>query len=155
MDVTSTYATEAAQVTYESDRDRIARLLRDDIRVGTLAPGAQLPSAAKLATTHGVSQRTAQDAIGALKDEGIVYGRRGRGVFVGATVDVPTVEDRVTQLEETTSSLDDRTGLIEATLLEVLSHLGLPRPGETPSDRTTTREGDAEGHGHRDRAVGT
>ncbi len=61
---------------------RIAADLRAAILSGALAPGAKLPSETQIMTTHGVSRVVAKMAIGILKSDGLVEGRRGSGVYV-------------------------------------------------------------------------
>ncbi|MCW1933154.1 phosphonate metabolism transcriptional regulator PhnF [Pararhodobacter zhoushanensis] len=71
-----------------TDRDqplwsRIADRLGHEIAAG-LAPGAKLPTEAQLAERFGVNRHTVRRAIAALAERGIVYARRGAGVFVAA-----------------------------------------------------------------------
>ena len=62
----------------------IADHLRDDIARGHHAPGERLPSEAALAARFGVNRHTVRQALAALADEGLVWSRRGAGVFVQA-----------------------------------------------------------------------
>jgi DNA-binding GntR family transcriptional regulator len=59
---------------------RIADDLRDKIESGELT--GQIPTRAKLAEQYGVAYMTVDRAIRVLKDEGLVYGVAGLGVFV-------------------------------------------------------------------------
>lgn len=61
---------------------RIADELRRQIVDGTLAPGARLPSQAQLRVMHGVSERTALEALRVLIMEGFAEGRTGSGTYV-------------------------------------------------------------------------
>lgn len=96
----------------ESDRARIKQQIRAQIASGTLAPGQQLPSAAELARQHGVHQRTAANALYELRDDKVIYPRRGRGYYVaGADPEVrlePTVNERLAALERRVSELEQR-----------------------------------------------
>ena len=65
----------------------IATHLRDEITAGQFAQGDKLPTEAALAARFGVNRHTVRHALGALADEGVVYARRGAGVFV---TQVPT-----------------------------------------------------------------
>jgi GntR family transcriptional regulator len=56
----------------------IAQALRDEIREGTLPPGAPLPSEAKLMSRFGVSRGTVRHALSALRAEGLIMVSRGR-----------------------------------------------------------------------------
>ena len=65
--------------------ETIADWLRAEIEHGRLRPGDQVPSSRALADDKHVSRATAQLALGALVDEGLVYNRPGRGFFVTET----------------------------------------------------------------------
>lgn len=62
--------------------ERIAADLRDEIMSGDLAPGAKLPSTARLKTRFDASNATVQKALQLLKDERLVVGRAGAAVTV-------------------------------------------------------------------------
>lgn len=152
MGVSSTYVTEAAAVTYEPDRERIARELREQIADGTLRPGDQLPSARQLAATYQVSSKTAQDAVRVLREEQIVEGRKGRGVYVldthalmalatgsGKTESLVEVLARQEKLEQQVAELRARQEATEAGLRELADRLGQPRPGQLQPDQPPAR----------------
>jgi GntR family transcriptional regulator len=61
---------------------QVADALREDIRAGRYAPGAQIPSERELRERFGVSGNTVRAAIVALRAEGLVTSHQGRGVFV-------------------------------------------------------------------------
>ena len=61
---------------------QIAADLRDLIMRGDLAPGTQLPSTAQLVAQYGAANATIQHALKALKDEGFLDSRVGKGVYV-------------------------------------------------------------------------
>jgi len=63
----------------------IAASLRSDIGEGLYAKGTKLPTEAKLAARFGVNRHTVRHALSALAGEGLVYTRRGAGVFVMTT----------------------------------------------------------------------
>jgi GntR family transcriptional regulator len=58
----------------------VADALRAKIAAGEIT--GKLPSRAKLADEYGVADMTIGAALAVLKDEGLVYGVRGLGVFV-------------------------------------------------------------------------
>lgn len=62
--------------------ERIAADLRDEIMTGDLAPGANVPSTARLKDRFGASNATVQKALQLLKDERLVVGRAGAAVTV-------------------------------------------------------------------------
>ena len=68
----------------------IADTLRAEIARGQWRPGQQLPAEAVLAARFGVNRHTLRHATQALADEGLLFARRGAGVFVAAVpVDYP------------------------------------------------------------------
>lgn len=62
--------------------DQIAASVRADASRGTLAPGDKLPSARELADALDVNIHTVLRAYQALRDEGLVDLRRGRGAVI-------------------------------------------------------------------------
>lgn len=60
----------------------IADTLRTEIAGGHYAPGAKLPTEAVLAERFGVNRHTVRRSIRDLSEHGLVYARRGSGVFV-------------------------------------------------------------------------
>lgn len=61
---------------------QVADYLRREIAEGTYPPGSQLPPAREIQERFGVANSTAQNAYRKLKQEGLVYAVKGRGVFV-------------------------------------------------------------------------
>lgn len=61
---------------------QIAAQLREAIRTGRLEPGAKLPSIAEITSSSGVAYATARQAVGVLRQEGLVDTHAGVGVFV-------------------------------------------------------------------------
>jgi GntR family transcriptional regulator len=61
---------------------QIATWLRDQITSGDLAPGVKIPSENELMTRFAVEQPTARRALEVLKNEGLIYARKGSGTFV-------------------------------------------------------------------------
>lgn len=59
--------------------DAVVRRLSDAIDLGLLTDGEQLPGEAELATRLGVSTVTLREALMALRQQGLVTTRRGRG----------------------------------------------------------------------------
>ncbi|MFC8006885.1 winged helix-turn-helix domain-containing protein, partial [Streptomyces olivaceus] len=71
---------ETEYVDRRSLHERIAADLRDDIMSGELAPGASLPSTARLKERFDASNATVQKALQLLKEEDLVVGRAGASV---------------------------------------------------------------------------
>jgi GntR family transcriptional regulator len=65
-----------------SAHQKIAATLRRQITRGDLRPGAQLPSTSVLIEKYGVAGTTVQKALQMLKEEQLLVGQPGRGVFV-------------------------------------------------------------------------
>ena len=96
----------------ETDRERIARIIRDKIQTGQYQPGERIPSAVTLSTTYSVSPRTAQFALALLKDEGLITTHYGRGSYVAETLPglepARNVEDRLADIERRLDALEQR-----------------------------------------------
>ncbi|NBM20742.1 FadR/GntR family transcriptional regulator [Streptomyces sp. GC420] len=75
--------------------DAVVRRLGDAIDLGLLADGEQLPGEADLAGQLGVSTVTLREALMALRQQGLVTTRRGRGGGSFVTVPEGPAEDRL------------------------------------------------------------
>ncbi|MGW3344428.1 FadR/GntR family transcriptional regulator [Nonomuraea rubra] len=77
--------------------DAVVRRLSDAIALGLLADGEQLPSEAELAARLGVSTVTLREALMALRQQGLVETRRGRGggSFVRTPQEPPELGERL------------------------------------------------------------
>lgn len=60
----------------------IAETLAEEIRQGSLAPGAQLPTSRELMTRFDVCRSTINYAMRLLEQRGLIRGHSGKGVFV-------------------------------------------------------------------------
>ena len=61
---------------------QIASMLEDDILRGILAEEEQVPSTNELARAYSINPATAAKGINLLVEEGVVYKKRGVGMFV-------------------------------------------------------------------------
>ncbi|MBQ1072679.1 winged helix-turn-helix transcriptional regulator [Micromonospora sp. C31] len=62
--------------------DELLADLVKKIKDGAYPPGSQLPSGRALADEYDVSQSTISRAVARLREQGVLVGRPGRGVFV-------------------------------------------------------------------------
>lgn len=77
--------------------DQLAAAIRRSIAEGETRPGERLPSARDLAAVLGVNTNTVLRALRALRGEGLLELRRGRGVTVIGT---PEQSDVVVKAKE-------------------------------------------------------
>lgn len=96
---------------------QIADDLRAQIRTGSLASGAALPSTAQLCQRYDVSASVVKAAISVLRTEGLVVGQQGKGVFVRegaaeASAEEPASPDVMDQLAQMRRTLADLGGRI-------------------------------------------
>ncbi|GGM77445.1 hypothetical protein GCM10012275_55180 [Longimycelium tulufanense] len=108
---------------------QVAQALRDQIRAGSLRPGTQLPSLADLMQEHRVSSTVVRMALAQLRADGLIVSHQGKGSFVqerdaGAQTSpavergvakellasLDSLQDRLRQLEERVSRLEDPAG---------------------------------------------
>ncbi|MFE2871861.1 GntR family transcriptional regulator [Embleya sp. NPDC059259] len=101
---------------------QIAAKLSARIADGTYGPDDQLPSLAKLQAEFEVSNTVIKNALAILRNENLIVGRQGKGVFVrpdvvpGAVrvpVDVAVLAAQVAQLQEQVGILTARVAVLE------------------------------------------
>jgi len=68
--------------------DQIAAQVRGALADGTLPPGEQLPPARQVAAGLDINMHTVLRAYQALRDEGLIDLRRGRGAVVRSDIDM-------------------------------------------------------------------
>ncbi|MEU6573991.1 GntR family transcriptional regulator [Streptomyces sp. NPDC046805] len=77
---------------------QVAAAIREAILAGEFAPDSLLPSEAQLMARYGVSRPTVRNAIAALRAEGLIDVRHGKGSFVRSSGQpVLTVERRISR----------------------------------------------------------
>ncbi|MFC9159509.1 GntR family transcriptional regulator [Streptomyces fungicidicus] len=75
---------------------QVAAAIREAILSGEFAPDSPLPSESQLITRYGVSRPTVRNAIAALRAEGLIDVRHGKGSFVrSAGQPALTIERRI------------------------------------------------------------
>ncbi|MFG1776552.1 GntR family transcriptional regulator [Micromonospora sp. NPDC049051] len=66
--------------------DELLADLLKKIKDGAYPAGSQLPSGRALAAEYDVSQSTISRAVARLREQGVLVGRPGRGVFVAESI---------------------------------------------------------------------
>ena len=80
---------------------QVAAAIREAILSGEFEPDSLLPSEAQLMTRYGVSRPTVRNAIAALRAEGLIDVRHGKGSFVRASGQPHlTIERRISRTAE-------------------------------------------------------
>jgi GntR family transcriptional regulator len=133
--------------TYSDGRpayQRIADELRAAITAGSIRPGDRIPSERELARRYGTTHMTVRQAVGLLKDEGLVVTRQGLGSFVGSRPPLRRIgSDRYARqhrLAGKTPFMMDTAGLGPPTF-EVLRFGPTPAPPEI-AERLMIGQGD-------------
>ncbi|MFC0071914.1 GntR family transcriptional regulator [Umezawaea endophytica] len=86
---------------------RVAELIREEIRTGTLPVNAKLPGNRGIAEKYGVALGTAQKALGLLQDEGWLVTTPSVGVFVNEPPKGDVAQGVQGQLDELRSTVTD------------------------------------------------
>ena len=104
---------------------QIASMIENDVLRGILCEGEQVPSTNELARAYNINPATAAKGINLLVDEGVLYKRRGIGMFVAEGARTAIVQKRknafydafVTQLVREAKALniskEELTAMIE------------------------------------------
>ncbi|HEX4818439.1 MAG TPA: winged helix-turn-helix domain-containing protein [Nonomuraea sp.] len=95
---------------------QIADDLRAQIRGGSLASGTPLPSTAQLAEQYDASLSVVKMAVGILRNEGLVIGQQGKGVFVRDAEEPPAAGDELAELRAAVQDLSVRLAKVEEQL---------------------------------------
>jgi GntR family transcriptional regulator len=118
----TTRGSNVAQSDGQAAYQRIATELRARIANETYRAGDRLPSSAELQDEFGVSNTVVKSALGLLRNEHLIIGQQGKGVYVreGVTptsvpvpVDVNALAARVASLEEQLAALSQRVGQLD------------------------------------------
>lgn len=103
---------------------QVGDALRRRILAGEYAPGARLPSEAKLTEAYGVSRTVVREAMAALRADGLVDARQGAGIFVLDPPPPPIFSPQAldpARISSTIEILELRTGVeVEAAGLAAL-----------------------------------
>lgn len=96
---------------------QIADALRGAIESGDLAPGDQLPALPVLMSEYGVSLGTARNALGALRDDGLIVTRQGKGSYVRTNREQGNPGE-LNELRRAVEALAERLDVVERKLAE-------------------------------------
>lgn len=79
---------------------QIAEQIENDIIAGALAEETQVPSTNKFAAFHRINPATAGKGVNLLVDDGVLYKKRGIGMFVAEGAPARLIEKRRTQFRD-------------------------------------------------------
>lgn len=103
---------------------QIADQIRQDVLRGDLQPEEQVMSTTQYATTFRINPATAAKAFAQLVDDGILYKRRGVGMFVAPGArDRLRAEGRETFFAETVDPLADHARALGIPIEDVIARL--------------------------------
>ena len=108
---------------------QIAEQIKDDVARGVLGDDDQVMSTTQYAANFRINPATAQKAFQELLDEGVIYKRRGVGMFVrrGAR-DALLAERRQRFFEDVVDPVVDQAALLGIPIDEVINRM----EGRTP-----------------------
>ena len=95
---------------------RVLEDLRDQIRGGTLAPGARVPSRNGIIARYGVGETAAKHALQVLAAEGLIEARAGSGSYVRRLPAAAPLEHDRLHFPGSPFGLDGRPGAAEAVM---------------------------------------
>jgi len=98
--------------------DQLESQVRAAVASGELAAGDRLPPARELAASLDINMHTVLRAWGALRDDGIIQMRRGRGAWVSESAGPGLV--RVTALVEQLLAEARRSGIPTADIVRLI-----------------------------------
>ncbi|WP_458121149.1 GntR family transcriptional regulator [Paenibacillus sp. Z6-24] len=101
---------------------QIAHMIEDDILNGTYSEGDQIISMAQFASTFQVNPATAVKGIGLLVNDGILYKKRGLGMFVTTEARTIIVNKRKDRLyRDLVVKLLEEAAKLELTTEEIIA----------------------------------
>lgn len=102
---------------------QLAELLREQIRIGELKAGEQIPSERQLSEDYSISRMTARQAVAYLVREGVLIARHGLGTFVAE----PKLTHDALHLLGFTEEIMQRGGTAVSRVLEQQAELPPPK----------------------------
>ena len=118
---------------------QIAQMIRAQVLAGELAEEEQVMSTTQFATTFRINPATAAKAFAGLVDEGVLYKRRGLGMFVAPGAREKLLADhRARFFDEVLAPALAQADLLDIPTAEIVDYvLGRPRPAGTSRDQST------------------
>jgi DNA-binding transcriptional regulator YhcF (GntR family) len=109
---------------------QIAQMIRAQVLAGELAEEEQVMSTTQFATTFRINPATAAKAFAGLVDEGVLYKRRGLGMFVAPGAREQLLADhRARFFDEVLAPALAQADLLDIPTAEIVDYvLGRPRP---------------------------
>jgi GntR family transcriptional regulator len=105
---------------------QIVSEIKEQIRVGTLSPGDELPSVRELADSLGINLHTAHKAYQVLREQGVIHLRLGRRAKVAQVRTMPAGREDIDDLEDRVNDLITEAfhlGLSKAQFLKLVEGL--------------------------------
>ncbi|PPH85581.1 GntR family transcriptional regulator [Rathayibacter sp. AY1D5] len=102
--------------------DQLESQVRSAVARGELSAGDRLPPARELADSLGINMHTVLRAYAALRDDGILQMRRGRGAWITESAGPGLV--RVTALVDELLAEARRSGITPAELVRLIERTG-------------------------------
>ena len=103
---------------------QIAEQIKDDVARGLLEDDAQVMSTTQYAATFRINPATAQKAFQELIDEGVLYKRRGVGMFVAPGArDALLAERRQRFFEDVVDPVVDQAAVLGIPIDEVVKRM--------------------------------
>ncbi|WP_236629164.1 GntR family transcriptional regulator [Cryobacterium roopkundense] len=100
---------------------QIAAQLRAGVTSGDIVAGERLPPAREFAAALGVNMHTVVRAYAALRDDGLLEMRQGRGARITATAGQSTV--RLAELAREIVDVADTAGISRTELLRIIERI--------------------------------
>ena len=114
---------------------QIAQMIRAQVLAGELKEEEQVMSTTQFATTFRINPATAQKAFAGLVDEGVLYKRRGLGMFVAPGARERLLDDhRKSYFEEVLAPALQQADILGISTDEVVAYV-LGTNGKRSSDK--------------------
>lgn len=117
---------------------QVARAIEFQILSGSLLEDAQVPSTNELATYHRINPATAAKGVSLLADRGILYRKRGLGVFVSPGARKELVAERQKAFKDRFVKAMVREAMsLDLEIADVLRMVEEEFPQPKPGERVT------------------